>query len=65
MDDYTQDQIQRMMDHINSYGRPDLGDKCPYEMMAFLYGDKILDLLGCTRIAPNDVTLNDSIFEEV
>ena len=65
MDGYTQVQIRRMMDHINSYGRPELGDKCPYEMMEFLYGDKILGLLGCTRIAPNDVTLNDSVFKEV
>ena len=65
MDGYTQPQIRRMMDHINSYGRPELGDKCPYEMMEFLYGDKVLRLLGCTRIPPNDVTLNNSVFKEV
>ena len=53
-----------MMDNINSYGRPELGDKCPYEMMEFLYGNKILGLLGCTRIEPNLVTLNDSVFKE-
>ena len=64
MDGYTQTQIQRMMDNINSYGRPELGDKCPYEMMEFLYGNKILGLLGCTRIEPNLVTLNDSVFKE-
>lgn len=65
MDPYEQAHIQLMMDHINSYGRPELGDKCPYEMMEFLYGSKILTQLGCTRIAPDDVTLNPSIFKEV
>ena len=30
---YTQSQIDIMMDHINSYGRPELGDKSPYELM--------------------------------
>ncbi|MBR0149226.1 MAG: IS30 family transposase [Lachnospiraceae bacterium] len=65
MDGYTQAHIRHMMNHINSYGRPELGDKCPYEMMEFLYGDKILGLLGCTRIDPNLVTLNNSVFKEV
>lgn len=65
MDSYTQVHIQHMMDHINSYGRPDLGDKCPYEMMEFLYGPKILKLLGCTRIEPDKVTLKPSVFKEV
>ena len=65
MDRYSQDHIRLMMDHINSYGRPELGDKCPYEMMEFKYGSRILHLLGCTRIAPNEVTLNASIFKGV
>lgn len=62
LDPYTQDQISLMMDHINSYCRESLGNKTPYEMMAFLYGEDILDLLGCHKIAPNEVTMNSSIF---
>ena len=38
---YTQSQIDIMMDHINSYGRPELGDKSPYEMFEFYYGKEI------------------------
>lgn len=63
LDHYTQGDIDRMIDHINSYSRPSLGNKCPYEMMTFLYGEKILSRLGCHRIAPDDVTLNQSIFQ--
>lgn len=61
---YTQDDISLMMDHINSYSRESLGNKSPYEMFAFLYGQEVLDLLGCHRIPPQNVTLNRSIFRK-
>ena len=64
IDNFTQADISLMMDHINSYARESLGDKCPYEAFAFLYGQKILDRLGCHRIPPQDVTLNRSIFRK-
>lgn len=63
-DNYTQQDISLMMNHINSYSRAGLGNKSPYEMMEFLYGNKILDLLGCRPIAPDDVTLDKSIFRK-
>ena len=61
---YSQADISLMMDHINSYSRESLGNKSPYEMFAFLYGDEVLDLLECHRIPPQDVTLNQSIFRK-
>ena len=61
---YTQDDISLMMDHINSYGRASLGNKCSYEMFAFLYGQEVLDLLKCHRILPQNVTLNKSVFHK-
>jgi len=61
---YSQEDISLMMDHINSYGRGSLGDKCPYDMFAFLYGEEMLDLLECHKIPPKDVTLNKSIFHK-
>lgn len=62
LDPYSQDDISLMMDHINSYCRESIGNKCPYEMFAFLYGQDTLDLLGCHRIPPQEVTLNRSAF---
>lgn len=64
LDVYTQADIDLMIDHINSYARPCLGNKSPYEMMAFMYGERILSLLGCHPIDSDDVTLNPSIFRE-
>lgn len=64
LDSYSQEDISLMMDHINSYSRESLGNKCPYDMFAFLYDREILDLLGCHKIPPQDVTLNRSIFHK-
>ena len=64
LDNYAQEDISLMMDHINSYSRPGLGNKCPYEMMEFLYGKEIVQLLGMKRIPPDEVTLNKSVFQK-
>lgn len=61
---FTQEDISLMMDHINSYSRESLGNKYPYDMFSFLYGQKFLDLLGYHRIPPQDVTLSRSIFRK-
>ena len=61
-DPYTQDDIDLMMNNINSYKRPGLGDKSPYEMMRFLYGEDVCLALGLLQIRPDDVVLNASVF---
>lgn len=58
---YTQEDINLMMDHINSYGRPELGDKSPYEMFEFYYGREILDLLGIHKIPANEIILKPEL----
>ena len=61
---YSSADIALMMDHINSYSRPSLGDKCPYDAFAYFYGRKILDSLGCRKIPAHAVTLNKSVFKK-
>ncbi len=61
---YTQADITLMMDHINSYSRESLGDKCPYDVFRFFYGDKLLNVLQCTTIPAQQVTLNKSVFRK-
>ena len=60
---YTQSQIDIMMDHINSYESPELGDKSPYEMFEFYYGKEILDLLGVHKIVPNEIILKPELLK--
>ena len=61
---YSQDDITLMMNHINSYSRESLGNKCPYDVFRFFYGDKLLNLLGCLTIPAQQVTLNRSVFRK-
>lgn len=61
LDIYTQDDINLMMNHINSYGRKNLGNKTPYEVFSSLYGVEILRKMEATFIRPDDVTLLPSL----
>lgn len=64
LNSFTQEDITLMMNHINSYSRGSLGDKCPYDVFRFMYGDKLLNLLGCVKLPPQKVTLNKSVFRK-
>lgn len=61
---YSQEQINLMMNHINSYSRPELGNKPPYAMLAFHYGRRPLKKLGFERIQPNDIILKPSLLRK-
>lgn len=64
MDQYTQEEISLMMNHINSYSRPSLNNKTPYDTFKFFYGQEILDLLSIEKIPANKVTLNNTIWNK-
>lgn len=61
---YTQHDINLMMNHINSYGRNNLGNKTPYEIFASLYGEEILRKMGAIFIPPDEVTLHPSLLKK-
>lgn len=61
---YTQEDITLMMNHINSYGRESLADKCPYDVFRYLYGDELLQYMNCVTIPPNEVTLGKAIWKK-
>ena len=46
---YTQEQIDLMMSHINSYARKSLGNKSPYEVFAFQYGEELLEVFNLKK----------------
>lgn len=64
MDDLVQSDIDLMMSHINSYSRKDLGDKCPYEVFAALYGEEQLTELGAKRVSPGDILLRPTLLKK-
>lgn len=64
MDNLTQEDISLMMNHINSYSRPNLGDKTPYAIFAALYGEEILKKMGAVLIPHDKVTLHPSLLKK-
>ena len=64
MDNFTQDDITKMMNHINCYPRKNLGNKTPYEIYAALYGENLLKKLGISFIRPDEVTLRPSLLKK-
>ena len=58
---YDQQDIELMMNHINSYKRKDLGGKSPFEMMAFMYGEEVLEKLHIKQMAPDNVHLKPDL----
>lgn len=60
---YSQEKIDLMMSHINSYARKNLGNKSPYDVFAFQYGAEILRIFNLQRIKPDDIILNPSLLK--
>jgi IS30 family transposase len=53
----SQEEITRMMDHINSYKRKKLNNRSPYETFSFCHGEEVLQKLGCSPVAAKDILL--------
>lgn len=61
MDKLRAEDINLMFSHINSTPRRSLADKTPFEMFSFFYGDNTANLLGITKIKPDDVVLKPKL----
>lgn len=59
---YSQGRSDTMMSHINSYRRKTLGNKSPYEMFAFQYGEDTLKKFGLRKIPPDEIILSPKLF---
>lgn len=56
-----QEQINLIMSHLNSYPKPSLGGRAPYDLFVEEFGDegrRFLDGLGIVRIPDDQVTLH-------
>lgn len=62
--DLTQEDINLMMSHINSYKRKKLNDISPYDMFSKLYGKDTASKLGIKGIEPNDVNLSPKLLKK-
>lgn len=51
----TQEKLDLMFSHINSTPRENLGDKTPYEIFTFIYGEELANKLNIQKIAKDEV----------
>lgn len=63
-DSLTQEDVQLLACHINSYARQKLNDKSPAESFSFLYGADLLRNLGIELIPPHTINLSPSLFKK-
>lgn len=63
-DNLTQNDINLMMSHINSYTRKKLNDKSPYDIFSTIYGYDTLNKIGIKKINSNDVNLTPNLLKK-
>lgn len=63
-DDLSQEDINLMMSHINSYKRKKLNDCSPLQLFNLLYGNDIAKKLGIIEIASNDINLSQDLLKK-
>lgn len=63
-DNLTQEDINLMMSHINSYKRKKLNNCSPFQLFSVMYGNDIASKLGITEIIPNEINLSDNLLKK-
>ena len=61
-DDLTQEDVNLLMSHINSYPRKALKDRTPYDLFTARVGEDVAEkVFGIRKVSPNDVVLKPSL----
>lgn len=64
MDNLTQQDITKMINHINSLTRPSLNNATPYDLAQILLGRDVLKKLNLKKVAANEVQLNSKLLKK-
>jgi len=59
----TQEKVELMMDHINSYTRKKLSDRSPHQTFSFLYGSDVTEKLNSHMIAADEINLTPELLK--
>lgn len=62
---YMQEDINLMVNHVNSYVRKSLGGKCPFDLAKTLFPENFFILLGLEQIPSNEVVMLPSLLNYV
>jgi IS30 family transposase len=62
-DNLVQEDINLVMNHINSYSGLSLNDRTPHEVFKFMFGEEVIKKLGSKLIEPNNICLNPDLLK--
>ncbi|MDO4266788.1 MAG: IS30 family transposase [Eubacteriales bacterium] len=60
---YTEEEIKRMMNHINSYPRKKWNGQAPIDLFMKIYGEETATLLGLEKIQPDSICLTPALLK--
>ena len=61
---YTEEEIREMMNHINSYPRKKWNGQAPIDLFIKIYGQETANLLGLEKIPSDSITLTPALFKK-
>ena len=59
----TQDKVQLMMNHINSYTRKKLNNRSAHQLFSFFYGEEVASALKMQAIPANEIILKPELLK--
>ena len=59
----TQEKVDLVMDHINSYKRKKLSDRSPHQLFSFLYGDDVTKKLHAHNVDADEINLTPELLK--
>ena len=63
-DNLTQEDVNKIMSHINSYKRKKLNNCSPIQLFNLLYGNEIAKKFGIVEINPNNINLSKNLIKK-
>lgn len=63
-DGYSQEDITRMINHINSTARASLNGRTPFELASLLLDPCVIETVGLKKTEPDEVTLKPSLLKK-
>lgn len=64
MDDLTQQDVTKMINHINSLTRASLNNATPYDLAHILLDNEVLKKLNLVKVAANEIQLNSKLLKK-
>ena len=61
--DLTQEKVDLMMNHINSYTRKKLSDRSAHQLFSFLFGDDVAEKLHSQPVDADEINLTPELLK--